>query len=53
MYEAQQRYDAAHTTQVKLKLNLTTDRDIIDWLGSQPNKQGAVKELIRKEIRKG
>lgn len=53
MYEPQQRYDAANTAQVKLKLNLKTDADILAWLEAQASKQGAIKELIRQEIRKG
>lgn len=44
------KYDQANTTQVKLKLNLKTDSDIIEYLNSCDNKQGTIKELIRKEI---
>ena len=47
------KYDATHTTQIKLKLNKKTDADILDWLGKQPNKTGYIKELIRKDIEKG
>lgn len=39
-----------HTTQFKLRLNNNTDADIIEFLKSLPNKQGFLKELIRKEI---
>lgn len=46
----QSRYDESHTTQVKLKLNLRTDADLIKWLKAQPNKQGAIKALIRAEM---
>lgn len=49
-YAAQQRYDAAHTTQVKLKLNDKTDADIIEHLSGQSNKQGYIKELIRRDM---
>lgn len=47
------KYDAANTTQFKMKLNLKTDADIIEWLNKQGNKQGAIKALIRSEISKG
>lgn len=49
-YAAQQRYDAAHTTQVALKLNTGTDADILTWLEKQSSKQGYIKALIRKDI---
>lgn len=52
----QARYDATHTMQVKLKLNLETDADIIEVLQKVENKQGYIKDLIRndyiKELRK-
>ena len=47
---AQDRYDRTNTKQFKMKLNLKTVADIIDWLSKQENKQGAIKALIRKEI---
>ena len=49
---ARERYDLKNTRQFKMKLNLKTDADIISWLDGQDNKQGAVKELIRKAIKK-
>lgn len=52
MSEAQKkatlRYDAKNTVQVKLKLNKKTDADIIKKLSEVPNKQGFIKDLIRK-----
>lgn len=48
----QSRYDAKNTTQVNLKLNLKTDADIIEKLRSVENRQGYIKDLIRKEIHK-
>ena len=47
---AQDRYDRTNTKQFKMKLNLKTDADILNWLDNQENKQGAIKALIRKEI---
>lgn len=52
--EAQKRavlkYDQANTKQYKLKLNLKTDADIIEYLDRLENMQGKIKELIRKEM---
>ena len=45
------KYDAAHTVQYRLKLNKETDADIIAKLDSVDNKQGYIKELIRKDIK--
>ena len=60
-FEEQQRidqqlwYDEMHTTQVKLKLNNSTDADILDWITDQKrdfrkSAQGEIKRLIREEI---
>lgn len=46
----QARYDAKNTVQVKLKLGKTTDADILAQLEKVGNKQGYIKELIRKDI---
>lgn len=48
--KANAKYDAAHTKQIMLKLNLVTDADILAKLDSMDNKQGYVKGLIRKDI---
>lgn len=47
---ANAKYDASHTKQVKLKLNLETDKDILDWLDDMDNKQGYIKALIRADM---
>ena len=44
------KYDAKMTTGIYLKLNKKTDEDILCWLDRQPNKQGYIKELIRKDM---
>lgn len=44
------KYDAKHTRQIKLKLNLKYDKDILDELDRQNNKQGYIKSLIRADI---
>lgn len=54
--EAQKRasakYDAANTKQYHLKLNLTTDADIMEWLAKQESVQGYIKDLIRADMAK-
>ena len=45
-----EKYDKANTVQIKLKLNLKTDSDIIEALERSGNKQGYIKELIRKDL---
>ena len=49
-YAPQSKYDKSHTTQINLKLNLTTDADILEWLDRLDNKQGTIKEIIRKHL---
>lgn len=51
-YASQEKYDKKNTTQFRMKLNNNTDKDIINWLANQSNKQGTVKRLIRNEIEK-
>lgn len=54
--EAQKRanakYDAKNTRQIKMKLNLSEDRDILDKLDAVSNKQGYIKALIKADIEK-
>lgn len=47
---AVEKYDAANTKQLKLKLNNRTDIDILEKLDRVGNKQGYIKRLIRKDI---
>ena len=49
-YKAQERYDAKNTRQIRLKLNLTTDKDILEHLNKVGNKQGYIKGLIRADM---
>lgn len=44
------KYDAANTVQMRMKLNIGTDKDIIDRLNACGNKQGYIKKLIREDI---
>lgn len=47
---AQAKYDKRNCEQVNLKLNRTTDKDILDKLQAVENKQGYIKDLIRLDI---
>lgn len=50
--KATAKYDKENTVQFRMKLNLKTDKDILDRLASVPNKQGYIKALIRADIAK-
>lgn len=49
---AKKKYDELNTTQVKLKLNKKTDKDILEMLERCGNKQGYIKKLIREDLQK-
>ena len=49
---AKAKYDQNNTVQIKLKLNLKTDADILEALERSENKQGYIKELIRADLKK-
>ena len=49
---AKERYDAKTAYYVRLKLNKGTDADIIAELEAVANKQGYIKDLIRKDLQK-
>ena len=49
-YEYDRQYAKDKMQQVKLTLNKSTDGDLLAWLEKQPNKQGYIKALIRKDI---
>ena len=48
--KAQRRYDAKNTVQVHIKLNLRTDKDVLEKLDEVPSKQGYIKRLIREDL---
>jgi len=48
----QARYDAAHTKRYNLKLNTSTDADIIAKLNNVSSIQGYIKQLIREDLMK-
>lgn len=47
---ATRKYDEAHTRKIVLKLNTSTDADILDKLAQVKNKQGYIKSLIRADM---
>lgn len=50
--KANKKYDAENTRQINLKLNLKTDAEILARLDQVENKQGYIKELILKDLKK-
>lgn len=48
--EYDQKYAKENLRNIRLSLNKEHDADIIAWLDQQPNKQGYLKELVRKDI---
>lgn len=50
VYASSIRYDQENTRQIKMKLNIKTDADILKKLDSVSNKQGYIKALIRKDM---
>ena len=44
------RYDRENCRTYGLKLNLKTDAEVIEKLGSVPSMQGYIKQLIRDDI---
>ena len=51
-YKASQKYKKANLRRVVISLNKNTDQDIIAFLEAKNNVQGAIKEILRGEIRK-
>lgn len=50
--QAVDRFNKEKTKCVLLRLNLSTDKDILEKLDSVPTKMGYIKELIRVDITK-
>lgn len=49
---ANAKYNKENTRNVALHLNVTTDKDILDFLSRKDNKTGYIKELIRADMEK-
>ena len=47
---ANNKYNAAHTKIIPIRLNFSTDEDILKHLESVPSVAGYIKELIRKDM---
>lgn len=47
----QDKWDRENTRQIRLKLNVRTDADILEFLDTVENKQGLIKRLIRNHIK--
>lgn len=50
---AKARYDAKTAKYISMKLNKNTDKDLIEHLDKQSNKQEYLKNLIREDMKKG
>ncbi|MBO5628882.1 MAG: hypothetical protein J5965_07360 [Aeriscardovia sp.] len=50
--KASAKYQKDNIKQIKIALNVNTDADIINHLEICENKQGYIKDLIRKDIKK-
>lgn len=48
--KASAKYDKSNTKSIFLKLNIKTDADVLEHLETVGNKQGYIKELIRKDM---
>ena len=51
--ERQARYDKKHIQGIYMKLHKENDKDILEWMGRQASRQGAIKEAIRLMIKAG
>ncbi len=49
---ADRKYQKEKTKQYALRMFLSTDADIIDWLENKENKTGYIKQLIREDIQR-
>ena len=49
---SQAKYDAEHCIRIGLKLNTTTDAEIIAKLDTVPSKQGYIRQLISDDIQR-
>lgn len=50
-YKPQEKYDKSNTIFIGLKLNKKTDKDIIDKLNAEPNKQGFIKKILKENCK--
>lgn len=50
--KASTTYNQKNTIRLGINLNKNTDTDLVEWMEKIPNKQGYIKELIRKDMNK-
>lgn len=50
--ETSQRYIQKAMRQFMVKINRFTEPELLEWMESQPNKQGYIKELIKADMEK-
>ena len=50
---ASAKYNKENVKMIVLHLNITTDKDILDYLAKKDNKTGYVKDLIRADMTRG
>ena len=48
--ESANKYNAAKTVTILIRINKLTEYDILDHLQSKPNKNGYIKNLIKQDI---
>ncbi len=48
--KASAKYTKNKVKKITLGLNVNTDEKIIEFLNTKPNKQGYIKELIKKDL---
>lgn len=48
---ANKKYADSHCKSFSIQLNKSTDSDIIEHLATKENRQGYIKELIRRDLR--
>jgi len=51
--KSQDAWDKANSRKITFKCMLKSDKDILDYLDTLPNKSGYIKQLIREDIKKG
>ena len=51
-YQSNNRWQKKNTKLQTIRLNVYSDADIIKYLETIPNKQGYIKDLLRKEMEK-
>ena len=48
----QNQYNKEHYRQIVIRLNNETDKELIDWLSSQENLAGYIKQIAREDMEK-